>query len=381
MSYIGIMNTNAKVRFTCPAPVMALWTAMTHAGFETRVVGGFVRDTVMGAKPKDMDFCTTATPDQMVAFAEANGFRVEPTGMQHGTVSFIIDGEAFEFTTLRVDTDCDGRHATVQFTTDFEADAARRDFTFNAMSMDQDGNVFDYFGGMADARNKVVRFVGTPQERIEEDFLRVLRFFRFAARFETQMDMDACRAFTNPAVHDGLTKVSRERVWAEVSKMMNASNPQRAVEMMFATGVANAVGMGANDKAVVAMAHGDDHVARMVGFCGDDVVGFCRDMKVSNDERNKMVFLSKTVGQTSVSQFAGMVIDRVHANHLVSLAKMTDPAMLKMMDQPVPVFPVTGQMLMDNGMKPGAQMGRVLKVMRDAWKDEMVKDMVKAVIT
>lgn len=371
------MRTNAKVRFSCSGPVMDLWEAMS-ARHETRVVGGFVRDVVMGVKPKDMDFCTTATPDEMIAFAEEFGYRVEPTGMQHGTVSFIINGEAFEFTTLRIDTDCDGRHATVQFTTDFEADAARRDFTFNAMSMDAEGNIFDYFGGMQDVKDKVVRFVGSAEERINEDFLRVLRFFRFAARFETKMDMEACKAFSNESVHAGLAKVSRERVWAEVSKMMNCPGRRQAVEMMFATGVAHAIGMGVNEKAASSMPFGDDHCAVMVGFCGDDVVGFCRDMKVSNEERNKMVFLFKNFPNTTKSQFAGMMIDGERRDHLVSLARMkSDPTWMEMLDQPVPVFPVTGQMLLDSGMKPGFQMGQVLKAMREAWKAEMVKGMVK----
>ena len=223
----------------------------------------------------------------------------------------------------------------------------------------------------------MVRFVGSADDRIAEDFLRVLRFFRFAARFETEMDMKACRAFTKPSVHEGLATVSRERVWAEVSKMMSAPGARRAMEMMFATGVANAVGMGVNEFAQVAMTHGDDHCARMVGFCGDDVDGFCRSMKVSNEERNKMVFLTRHVGKVTKSQFAGMMVDNEKQSHMVSLAKMTDPSWMEMMAQPVPVFPVTGQMMLDSGMKPGAQMGQVLKAMRDAWKAEMVKGMVR----
>lgn len=376
MLYIEIMKTNTKVRFTCSGPVMDLWEAMS-ARYETRVVGGFVRDTVMAHKPKDMDFCTTATPSEMMDFAEEFGYRVEPTGMQHGTVSFIINGEAFEFTTLRIDTDCDGRHAAVQFTTDFEADAARRDFTFNAMSMDMHGNVFDYFGGMADANNKVVRFVGCAEERISEDFLRVLRFFRFAARFETKMDMEACRAFTSETVHEGLNKVSRERVWSEVSKTMDAPGRQRAIEMMFATGVASAIGMGVNEKSHIAITHGDDYCAVMIGFCGADVDGFCRGMKVSNEERQKMVFLSRHVGNTTKEQFIEMMIDGVNTKHLVSLAKMTNPEWMELFNSPVPVFPVTGQMLIDAGMKPGYQMGEVLRAMCKAWKAEMVKGMMR----
>lgn len=366
-----------KIAFECPAKIFPIWSQMEAEGFETRVVGGFVRDMIMGHTPKDMDFCTTMTPDQMVDFASRNGFRVEPTGMQHGTVSFIVDGEAFEFTTLRVDTDCDGRHATVQFTTDFEADAARRDFTFNAMSMDIEGNVHDFFGGVQDAHDRVVRFVGSADERIAEDFLRVMRFFRFAARFETEMDMEACRAFTNPVVHEGMTKVSRERVWAEVSKMMKAPGRHRAVEMMFETGVAQAVGMEVNEFAVRAITKGDDHCAAMVGFVGKDVEKFCRDMKVSTAERNKMVFMFNNVKTMTKEKFAEMVVDGERPDHMVSMAMMTDPTWMAMMEKPVPVFPVTGQMMMDRGFVPGKEMGQAMKAMRDVWKADVVKEMVR----
>jgi len=372
MSYIGIMKTNAKVRFACSGPVMDLWEAMS-ARYETRVVGGFVRDCVMGVKPKDMDFCTTATPDEMIAFAEEFGYRVEPTGMQHGTVSFIINGEAFEFTTLRIDTDCDGRHATVQFTTDFEADAARRDFTMNAMSMDADGNIFDYFDGMMDMSCGIIRFVGSADERIREDFLRVLRFFRFAARFNTDMDLEACRAFTSSEVHEGLAKVSKERVWAEVSKMMAADGRKRSIEMMFATGVAQAIGMEMNTQAVASISRGDDSLSRMVGFVGDDALAFCRDWKMSVDERRKIVFLSQFANGVSERRFAEMVLDGVSRDHLVSLASLHDADLLPLLDQAWPKFPVTGQMLLDSGMKPGAQVGVTLKAMRDAWKNETLK--------
>lgn len=192
--------------------------AFGRNGHEVRLVGGAVRDVVMGKQPKDWDMATDAVPERTLQILEEIG---KPFDLSngHGTVSIIIDGETYEITTLRKDVETDGRHAKVEFVTDFKADAARRDFTMNAMSMDiVTGEVFDYFGGRADINERVIRFVGNPHQRIREDYLRILRFFRFALRYGWAMntlDLDAIRC----NVH-GLRQVSGERIWSEVKRMV-----------------------------------------------------------------------------------------------------------------------------------------------------------------
>jgi poly(A) polymerase len=149
---------------------------------EARVVGGAVRDALAGRAVTEIDLATPRTPEQVTVALQEAGIRVVPTGIDHGTVTAVLGERSFEITTLRRDVETDGRHAVVAFTDDWRTDAARRDFTINAMSMARDGEVFDYFGGIADLRAGIVRFVGEPAIRIAEDHLRILRYFRFFAR-------------------------------------------------------------------------------------------------------------------------------------------------------------------------------------------------------
>ncbi len=157
--------------FQDDADLSRIWDALPSA----RVVGGAVRDALAGRLVADIDLAGPLLPDAATAALRAAGIRVVPTGLAHGTLTAVVDGRGFEITTLRRDVETDGRHARVAFTTDFRQDAARRDFTINAMSLGRDGSVFDYFGGIEDLRAGRVRFVGNPAERIAEDYLRILR--------------------------------------------------------------------------------------------------------------------------------------------------------------------------------------------------------------
>jgi tRNA nucleotidyltransferase (CCA-adding enzyme) len=156
--------------------VRALDAAAREAGYEVRIVGGAVSDLVMGKDPKDIDMATDAVPEAMMQVLDAAGIRHEPTGLQHGTITAILDGEPIEITTLRIDTETDGRHAEVEFTNDWRKDAERRDLTFNAMSMELDGTLHDYFDGVEDLQNGVARFVGNADARMQEDLPAYIAF-------------------------------------------------------------------------------------------------------------------------------------------------------------------------------------------------------------
>lgn len=197
-----------------------------NEGHEIRIVGGAVRDYLRGVPCKDIDLCTTATPAEMVAISEKLNLHMIPTGLQHGTVTFVMHHEPFEVTTLRVDTETDGRHATVSFTRSFEADAARRDLTINAMSMDPiTGQVFDYFGGEEDLTNRQIRFVGDAVQRVEEDYLRVWRWFRFSAMMSNrQTPIEYFDIFNRISMVDDMKKISGERIWAELKKILTIRN-------------------------------------------------------------------------------------------------------------------------------------------------------------
>jgi len=214
--------------------------ALQAGGAEVRFVGGCVRDLIAGRPIKDIDLATPERPEQVIERADAAGLRVVPTGIEHGTVTIVADGRPYEVTTLRRDVETDGRRATVAFTDDWHADAERRDFTFNAMSLSPDGGLFDPFGGVQDLTAGIVRFVGDPWQRIAEDRLRVLRLFRFQARFgRAPPDPTALQACRNAI--PSLGALSGERVGAELSGLLGSDHPAEAVTMMIDTGILSAL--------------------------------------------------------------------------------------------------------------------------------------------
>ncbi|MGF9563741.1 CCA tRNA nucleotidyltransferase [Neorhizobium sp. JUb45] len=205
-------------------------------GGETRIVGGAVRNALMGLAIQDVDLATTLLPTDTQARAKAAGIKSVPTGIAHGTVTLVVDGQPFEVTTLRRDVSTDGRHAEVAFGTDWQADAERRDFTINALYADREGNVVDLVKGLADIETRTIRFIGDAATRIAEDHLRSLRFFRFFAYYGSgRPDADGLRAVAR--AKDKLSTLSAERIWAETKKLLTATDPSRALLWMRQTGV------------------------------------------------------------------------------------------------------------------------------------------------
>jgi len=346
--------------------------AFDMAGFEIRFVGGCVRDVLLGVEPKDVDFCTDATPDEMRDIAVINKFKFLPTGIDHGTATIVVDGEPFEVTTLRVDAETDGRHAKVEFTRDFELDAERRDLTINAMSMDTKGNLFDYFGGQEDLKNKVVRFVGDAKTRIEEDYLRILRYFRFAARFDAQMDQETLDIFSDPEVLAGLNRVSVERFWLEMSKLLTYSARVRVMEAIFGTGVNASLNLFRFEPNELSRA--DDAVAALATLISsDDEERFFQIWKMSSPEEAKVRNMIRNRGGflDEVRVEVMLTRDKFPRDHVVSLALVASEPTLAQhaRDFVVPTFPITGKDLMGVGMAPGPQMGQRLRRMEAAWVD------------
>lgn len=191
--------------------------------FDARLVGGCVRDLILEIPVSDYDFATIATPDEMVQCFNSLGIKIKLYGMKHGTVVAIWRGKSYEFTTLRIDEKCYGRHADVSFVSDWKTDASRRDFTFNALYMDFDGNIFDFFGGQEDLQNGQLKFIGSADERIKEDYLRILRAFRFYGRYcKIPMNDDIKEAIRGNV--DGLRSLSGERIQKELSFIFGINN-------------------------------------------------------------------------------------------------------------------------------------------------------------
>jgi poly(A) polymerase len=212
--------------------VKRLLSALGAEEHLTRYVGGAVRDDLLGLPVNDIDLATKISPDEVIHRLEKAKIKAVPTGIDHGTITAVSDGHPFEITTLRRDVSTDGRRATVAFTDDWQEDAARRDFTINALSADpMTGELFDYFGGLPDLENRHIRFIGDPLQRIAEDHLRILRFFRFHARFDAgEPDASALRACTLRS--NDLMALSRERIADELIKLLGVSDPTPTLGIM-----------------------------------------------------------------------------------------------------------------------------------------------------
>jgi poly(A) polymerase len=240
-----VTGTGAVVRLAADSwltagPLAKLLAVLDRDGEQARVVGGAVRNALMGRAPGDVDVATTALPAEIIRRVEAAHFKAVPTGVEHGTVTVVVDGMPVEVTTLRQDIETFGRRAVVRFGRDWKADAERRDFTMNALSASRDGVVHDYVGGVADIGERRVRFIGDPARRIAEDYLRILRFFRFHAAYgRGAPDPAGLRACI--AGRDGLERLSRERVRMELLKLLLAEQVVPTLTVMAETGILEAV--------------------------------------------------------------------------------------------------------------------------------------------
>jgi poly(A) polymerase len=216
--------------------ISKVFAAIAEGGAEARVVGGAVRNALIDRPVKEVDLATTATPDEVTRLALGAGLGAHPTGIAHGTITVVADKHPFEVTTLRRDVETDGRHATVAFTTSWDEDAARRDFTINALYCAADGTLYDPVGGLDDLRKRRVRFIGSPEERIREDFLRILRFFRFSAEYGNG-HLDPAGLDATIALKDGLALLSAERIRSEMLKLLAAPAAVNVLNVMYESGI------------------------------------------------------------------------------------------------------------------------------------------------
>ncbi|MHA3914665.1 CCA tRNA nucleotidyltransferase [Halovulum sp. GXIMD14793] len=224
---------------------------LTEAGYQALFVGGCVRNALMDLPVADLDIATSARPETVVSLAEAAGLRTIPTGIDHGTVTVMADHIPYEITTFRRDVSADGRRATVAFADDIVEDARRRDFTMNALYTVADGTLHDPLGGLPDLQARRVRFIGKAEDRIREDYLRILRFFRFHAIYgDPDAGLDADGLAACAALADGIGQLSAERVGAEMRKLLGADDPAPSVAAMAASGVLKRVLPGADPKAL-----------------------------------------------------------------------------------------------------------------------------------
>jgi poly(A) polymerase len=269
----------------------AVCKALTDGGFQAYFVGGCVRNALLGQPVSDLDISTDARPEQTLNKVKQAGLKAIPTGIDHGTITVVADGIPFEITTFRRDVDTDGRHAVVDFADTMDEDARRRDFTMNALYAAPNGEVFDPVDGLPDLRAGHLRFIGNADQRIREDYLRILRFFRFSAWYgDPALGIDADGLAACAENLDGLAQLSAERVGSEVRKLLSAADPAPAMAAMAASGVLYAVLPGAHAQSLAILVHleGDrspDPIRRLAVIGGEDVP---ERLRLSNTDKRRL---------------------------------------------------------------------------------------------
>lgn len=361
--------------------------ALTADGGAVRVVGGAVRDTLLGLAVSDIDLATPLLPQEVVQRLEAADVKVIPTGIAHGTVTAIASGDHHEITTLRRDVETDGRRATVAFADDWQEDAARRDFTINALYADPaDWQVDDYFGGLADLAAGCIRFIGDAATRIAEDHLRILRFYRFAARFG-QGELDAASHAAVVAARHSLKSLSRERIADELTKIMALPDPRAIVAQMATDGIfavllpeldpgfagaldrltdneAAAAAVPAPLRRLAALLPADAAVAEQVAS----------RLRLSTRQRKHLAAIAAHRGDTArpARQLAHAIgVDAARDVHLLAGDPASAAAAAKALaGWEVPALPLKGGDLVARGIAAGPEVARILKAVEAAWVAE-----------
>ena len=370
-----------------------VFAALATTGRTSRAVGGAVRNTLLGQPIDDVDIATAATPDQVLEAATRAGLTAIPTGLQHGTVTLVADGVHYEVTTLRRDMETDGRHATVAFTDDWALDASRRDFTINALYCDADGTLFDPLGGAVDLNPTRVRFIGDARARIREDYLRILRFFRFSARYaEGAIDADGLAACGLERA--GLAQVSAERIRVELLKLLSHRRAAEICRIMQAHGflvgmLGSAPSPGRLERLAAieaALARKPDPLLRLTALAfypSGDAGPLARRLRLSGHERRRLTAISAdwaAVEADATVTADRRVIYRRGADGFRDIALIAwasaaqapgDPGWLARIALseawPPPRLPLTGQDVMALGIPGGPEVGRALDELENWW--------------
>jgi len=382
-----------KHKWLASKPALRVFDALPSNS--ARFVGGCVRNAILGAPVADYDIATTETPEKVMRALKGAGISVHETGISHGTITAVADKIVFEITTLRKDVTTDGRRATVEFSTDWNEDARRRDFTMNALYADPDGQIHDPTGqGVADAKARRIRFVDDAHSRIEEDYLRILRFFRFFAWYgeDTAMDkqgLDACRELKT-----GLKTLSAERIWSETKKLLAAPSPHRTVNVMLINGIletllpeaSNSEGLQRLIEIEPEAGVKPDPYLRLMAMAARDefaIAGLCRRLKMSNAEKKRLVLWAADRTELAPGQpDKETKIMLYNAGRHVAM----DRAVLRAAgaDDPIvrngwlsvydiartwewPEFPLSGKDIIKAGVPSGEKVGKALTALEALW--------------
>ena len=362
--------------------------ALSAGGVEARFVGGSVRDALLGRPIGDIDIATPASPERVIELLEKTGIKVVPTGLTHGTITAIVPPRHFEITSLRRDVETYGRRARVAFDADWASDAARRDFTINAIFLALDGAIDDPVGGLADLRARRVRFVGDPATRIAEDVLRLLRYYRFEARFGTGIGDKRARAACRAAAHL-LPTLSGERVAQELVRLLETPDPIAVLQMMQEDSVLEVVLPEARRldrlRRLIEIEPEADPLLRLAALIevdGEGAAAVSTRLRFSNAWRDRLCGLSgpwpldpqadgpgqrRTLYHLGAKRYHGIAL-LLAAEGEMSLGRLSELLAIAG-DWMPPVFPLAGRDVTALGIPPGERVGRLLAAVRDWWEE------------
>ena len=371
----------------------AVLSPLARAGFEARVVGGAVRNALLGRPVKDVDIATTATPQKIIAATKAAGLKAMETGIAHGTITVVSNHKPFEVTTLRRDVATDGRRARVAFTADWSADASRRDFTINALYCDADGMVHDPLGGYGDIQEHRVRFIGDAADRIREDYLRILRFFRFTAEYSDGVP-DAVGLAACIALKDGIKRLSGERRRMELLRILPAARAPAIVAVLHDTGILPLALGSQGDASLLSRVaaleranHGGPDAVLRLGAIGlakpGDAEVLRQSLKLSSNDAERLarMALPDRAYDPATSELEAKAIIYRHGEQAFrdgvvltwarSEAHLDDPDWIARLTlaqrwQP-PDLPIRGADILALGVAPGPDVGRILSAFEDWW--------------
>jgi len=384
----------SDVAWLTSGPLPQLLSVLDREGEEARVVGGAVRNALLGMTAEEIDVATTAVPDEVMRRVQAAGFKPVPTGIEHGTVTVVVGKTPFEVTTLRQDVETYGRHAKVAFGRDWRADAERRDFTVNAFSARADGTVYDYVGGLEDLAQRRVRFIGDPKQRIEEDYLRILRFFRFHAAYGTSDHPDRAGLAACIAGRNGLGQLSRERVRMELLKLVVAPHAtptliamtDASLTLRVLGGVSYLASFEMMAKVEAAIGASADPVRRLgalAAWVAEDADRLWQRLRLANAEHERLTSMAegwRRLSPTLSEQAQRAALYRLGPLHFTdhallawarSSAGAIDEAWRALATLPqrwtTPAFPLKAADFMSRGVEKGPALGAAMAKAQEAW--------------
>ena len=373
--------------------------SILHSGedkTQAMFVGGCVRKYLLKEKIDDIDIATILTPDQVIEKFQNSDVEVKKTGIEHGTLTIVLNNQHFEITTLRKDVSTDGRHATVSFTDNWEEDSERRDFTVNAIYLKQNGSIFDPQSGVSDLKKKKIKFIGNPEKRIKEDYLRILRFIRFSIEYESfDFESEALKAIQINL--NGITQLSKERIYAELNKILKLKNLEQIYKNKIFFDIFKLVfpefkymertkNFSIIRNLKLKLLDRNNILALLLVDSSNNHEYFCHKYKVSNETRDYLDFCGKNLKEVqknknffkkdlkkNIFYYKKNKIKSLFFIYSLAKTNFKPKDLISMFSKidgmSIPKFPITGKYLLEKGIKSGKKMGRAIREIEKKWID------------